>query len=130
LLWVLAAMGHGDRLAVVDANYPSYSVHERTVILASADVTSAIAAIATVFPVDTFVEPAVHHMTPDGDPGVLLPVHVEVGRCIDEADGRPHRMGGIERSRFYDIARGAFAAVATGDTRAYACFLLTKGVVA
>lgn len=31
LLWVLAAMGHGDELAVVDRNFPARSVANDTV---------------------------------------------------------------------------------------------------
>ena len=31
LLWVLAAMGHGDELVVVDRNFPSHSVRNNFV---------------------------------------------------------------------------------------------------
>ena len=33
LLWILAAMGHGDRLVLANANYPAYARHARTVSL-------------------------------------------------------------------------------------------------
>ena len=34
LLWTIAAMGHVDTLAVVDANYPAHSLHKRVVTIA------------------------------------------------------------------------------------------------
>lgn len=35
LLWALAAMGHGDTIAIVDANYPAHALHTRVITLAS-----------------------------------------------------------------------------------------------
>ena len=38
-------------------------------------------------------------------------------------------MMGIERFRFYDIARESYAVIQTGERRFYGCFILRKGVV-
>jgi L-fucose mutarotase len=75
LLWTLAAMGHGDELAVVDANYPARALHQRCIELPGVDTSQALAAITSVFPVDDFVSPAVWRMTPDGEPGATFGVH-------------------------------------------------------
>ena len=53
LLHALASMGHGDEIAVVDANFPSVSVGRRVIALPGADAPQALAAILTVFPLDT-----------------------------------------------------------------------------
>ena len=55
LLYVLAAMGHGDELAVIDANFPADSVarrtcHGRVVSLAGASMPEAVSAILSVLP--------------------------------------------------------------------------------
>lgn len=127
LLWALSAMGHGDVLAVVDANYPAYALHERVLPLAGVDITGAVSAIGAVIPVDQAVDPAVFAMAPDGD--VVVESHTAVGRVLTQSEGRPVTVEPLARSDFYRQARGAFAVVLTGETRSYACFLITKGIV-
>lgn len=129
LLWALAAMGHGDTLAVVDRNYPAYALHDRVLPLAGVDITEAFAAIGAVVPVDRAVEPAVFAMAPDGDPDAVVESHGAVRAVLTASEGRPVTLQPVERTDFYALARKAFAVVLTGETRSYACFVLTKGVV-
>ena len=35
----------------------------------------------------------------------------------------------LERFKFYEIAKEAFVIVSTTDTRAFGCFIFTKGVI-
>lgn len=129
LLHVLASMGHGDVLAVVDRNYPAHSVHERLVELPGNDVTTVVAAVAGLLPIDDFISPAVLGMAPDGDPRFTSPAHDEVRAALEAAEGTPVTYATLERTAFYERARAAYAAIATSDDRPYACFLITKGVV-
>ena len=129
LLWILAAMGHGDELAVVDANYPAHSLHQRCVDIPAIDTGRALTAISTLFPIDDFVTPAVWHMVPDGEPDARFAVHDRGAAILESAEGKAVALAPLERTAFYARARGAFAAVATTDSAPYACFLLTKGVV-
>jgi L-fucose mutarotase len=134
LLYVLAAMGHGDDLVVADANFPADSVarqtaHRRVVRLAGVDTPGAVRAILSVYPLDDAVDEPVRRMLVDGTPE-LPPVQHEVQAAVDAAEGRPRPMGGIERFAFYDAARTAYAVVATGERRFWGCVLLKKGVVA
>jgi L-fucose mutarotase len=129
LLWILAAMGHGDELAVVDANYPARALHQRCVEIPAVDTARALTAISTLIPIDDFVTPAVWHMAPDGEPGARFEVHDRAAAILESAEGRAVPLAPLERTAFYARARAAFAAVATTDSAPYACFLLTKGVV-
>ncbi|MBO0982624.1 RbsD/FucU family protein [Rathayibacter sp. SD072] len=129
LLWALAAMGHGDTLAVVDANYPAYALHSRVLPLAGADMASAVTAITSLFPVDTAIEPAVLAMVPDDDVDLVFPSHRSISRTLSRAEGRDVVVAPLARTPFYERARSAFAVVLTGETSAFACFLITKGVV-
>lgn len=129
LLWALSAMGHGDTLAVVDANYPAYALHSRVLPLAGVDITAAVVAIGAVLPVDQAVEPAVFAMAPDGDPFAIIESHTSVADALSASEGRAMTIAPVERSDFYPQAKGAFAVVLTGETRSYACFIITKGVV-
>jgi L-fucose mutarotase len=126
LLHHLRAMGHGDRLAVVDRNYPAQAHAARLVRLDGVGLETAVRAVLSVFPLDTFVAPPVLRMTgPDG----LQPVHGPVDAAIDEVADEPVDKGGLDRFAFYDRAREAYAIVATGEDLPYGCYLFTKGVV-
>ena len=130
LLWALAAMGHGDRLAIVDANYPAHSHSTRVIPLAAVPLVDAVTDVLTLYPVDDFLEPAAFRMVPDGEPDAEFDVHRDVERVTSAKEGRPVRFEAVERTRFYELAAGCFATVATTDDRPYGCFVITKGVVA
>lgn len=129
LLWALAAMGHGDRLAIVDANYPAYSKHERVIPMPGVSLVDAVRDIVRLMPVDDFVEQPAACMVPDQQPSHVADVHLVVQKILDEAEGRAVGMRAVERTPFYELASTAFAVVATTDNRAFGCFILTKGVI-
>ena len=55
LLHVLRAMGHGDELVIVDANFPAASMGRRVVALDGVSATRALEAVLSVMPLDDFV---------------------------------------------------------------------------
>ena len=128
LLTALAEMGHGDVLAVVDRNFPAHSCGRRVVELPGADATEVLRAVLTLLPVDPYQDPPAWHMRQDdGDDG---PAVASVRAVLDSAEQRPVGFAGVDRPRFYDLARAAYCTVRTADNRPYACFLVAKGVVA
>jgi L-fucose mutarotase len=128
LLHRLAAMGHGDEIAVVDRNYPAYSAGPEVIELAGVGTTEAVRAILTVLPLDTFVDRPVLHMEPvSGEP--VLPIHREVLELASAAEGRGVAAQRLARHEFYERTRSAAAIVATTEDRPYGCFLLVKGVI-
>ncbi len=134
LLHILASMGHGDDLALVDRNFPAASVARQTVtgrlvLKDNTTVTEAARAILSVLPLDSFVAAPVAHMQVVNEPQTRLPVHEEMQGVLDEAEGQPVKMGSIERFAFYEAAKNAFAVVATSEARPYGCFILKKGVI-
>ncbi|WP_377840790.1 RbsD/FucU family protein [Bosea sp. UC22_33] len=135
LLWVLAAMGHGDDLALVDANHPAETIASATtsgrlIRLPGLTMQRAARAILSVLPIDDFEPEPVRRMEVVGDVAAIPEVQRAVQAEIDTALGRPSPLAGIERFAFYDQARRAFAVVQVGDPRPYGCFLLRKGVIA
>nr|WP_279581908.1 RbsD/FucU domain-containing protein [Fodinicola feengrottensis] len=68
LLHVLAAMGHGDEIAVVDANFPAVTMGRRVVRLDGVDVPTAAEAVCTVLPLDRFVDAPIVRMAVVDDP--------------------------------------------------------------
>lgn len=129
LLWALAAMGHGDRLALVNANYPAYSRQQRVIALPGVSLVEAAQAILQLMPIDDLCGDVAFRMVPVGKADVMMEVHRDLQHALDVAENRPVPMQALEPSSFYEIAATAFAAVATSDNRPYGCFVIAKGVV-
>ncbi|MBL8573802.1 MAG: hypothetical protein JNM13_09000 [Hyphomicrobiaceae bacterium] len=134
LLWLIAAMGHGDELVLVDRNYPALATAKATltgrlITLDGVDTTEAARAILTLMPLDGFVETPILRMEVTGEPATVLPVHADLKAVADAAEGRDVAMGSIERLTFYAAARRGFGVVQTSEARPYGCFILKKGVV-
>ena len=134
LLWVLASMGHGDDLAIVDANFPAHTVASETtsgelIALPGLSMAQAVKAILSLMPLDTFVEDPVRRMEKVGDPVTIPPIQREVGAVVEAVAGKPVPLVGIERYSFYEAAKDAYAVVQVGDLRPYGCFLIRKGVI-
>jgi L-fucose mutarotase len=134
LLWLMASMGHGDDLAVVDANHPAEriaraSVTGRLIRLPGLQLPQVIGAILTVLPLDAS-EPApirvmIDAREPDKTPEVHGAVLQEINRGLDQ----PIAFGAIERFAFYDSAKRSFGVVQVGDIRSFGCFLIRKGTI-
>jgi L-fucose mutarotase len=134
LLFVLAAMGHGDELTVVDANFPADSVarrtsHGRVVPLAGVPTPRAVGAILSLLPLDQFVDAPVRTMTAGGPADVIPDVQLEVQAIIDEVEGRHWPMGTLDRFAFYEAARASYVVVLTGESRFFGNFLIKKGAL-
>jgi L-fucose mutarotase len=134
VLYALRAMGHGDDLIVADTNFPSDSVARETVfgevLRIDADAATAIAAILSVYPLDSFVDDAAARMEVVGAPKEIPPVQKEVQKVIDKAEGKKWPMISIERYAFYERAKQAYCVIQTHERRFYGCFAFRKGVIA
>jgi len=129
LLHALAGMGHGDEVAIVDANFPAARLGRRVVALAGASSPDALAAVLSVFPLDADTVPAALTMQVTGEPDAL-PEAVAAFAAVFSACGLADwEIGALPRHAFYERARGACALVCTGELRPYGNILLVKGVV-
>jgi L-fucose mutarotase len=129
LLHVLRAMGHGDDLVIVDANFPAASMGRRVVALDGVSATRALEAVLSVMPLDEFVAAPCARMEVVDDPDAVPEICREFQAIIDRADDGRFQLARIERFAFYERARQAFALVRTGETRLYGNVLLKMGIV-
>ncbi len=126
LLHALAVMGHGDAIALVDANYPA--TRGRAMIpLAGTGIAGALRAVLSVLPLDTFVPHPAMVMQVVGNPEQTPPVCAEINAILREHGAGPAHA--IERHAFYAAAEQAYAIVALGERRFYGNVILIKGVV-
>jgi L-fucose mutarotase len=131
LLFALASMGHGDEVAIVDANFPAARVARAQgascVVLSGCNSTLALEAVLSVLPLDDFDPVCAWTMQVVGDvKQVPLPV-VEFNTVLQSVAST--QANTLERFDFYDRAQRAFLVVQTGDMRRYANVLLRKGVI-
>jgi len=126
LLAILSDMGHGDELAIVDANFPADTVAQRLVRLPGISATDALDAVLSVLPLDDFVD---HPAAAMDAPGERPAIYPEFEALLKKAEGRSIDLDPVDRFAFYDRAKQAYAVIATGERRLYANIILKKGVL-
>jgi L-fucose mutarotase len=129
LLMILQAMGHGDEIALVDANFPAKSNSRRLVRLDGVDASQALTAVLSVLPLDSFVKAPANCMQVVGKPKEIPPAIADFQTIVDKLSPVKTKIARIERFGFYERAKTCFAIVATSDRRLYANIILTKGVI-
>jgi L-fucose mutarotase len=129
LLHVLDTMGHADRLALVDRNFPAASAGRPVIRLGEVGVVRALTAILTVFPLDGFVDRPLERMEVDDDPSIVTHDQRLVLDAASAAHGSPLDYGVIPRLDFYERVRGVSVVIHTLEAQPWGCFILQKGVV-
>lgn len=131
-LHALAAMGHGNDVAIVDANFPAASLAReggaRLVQLAGATSAQALEAVLSLLPLDDFASEAAWTMQVVGDAAAVPQPVVEFAAALAKAGERPAAT--LERLAFYERAKSAFLILQTGESRKYGNIILRKGVIA
>ena len=133
LLHLLASMGHGDDLALVDANHPAARVADSTIRgevlrMPGIPVDALLAAILTVLPIDDFTDDPIRFMAVVGNPDDI-PEAVVAMQDVTRRAGFAGHFRSLPRNDFYEAARTSFGVVQCGETRLYGNVLIRKGVV-
>ena len=130
VLAVLRGMGHGDELAIVDANYPAAASGRPVIRMDGVASTTRMAeAVLSLMPLDEFVPCAAFHMQVVDDPDAELPIFTEIRELLKRYEPKVSRLEGIERFAFYERVQRAFTVIITGERRLYGNLLLKKGIV-
>lgn len=132
LLKVLMEMGHSDRIVIADGNFPSESVGRNAVVIRADGhgVPELLDAILKLMPLDEYVDAPVSLMQVMPGDNAKTPIWDEYKAIVKKYDSREEKaFSEIERFRFYEEAKTAYAIVATGETAIYANIMLQKGVV-
>jgi L-fucose mutarotase len=129
LLHALRAMGHGDEIAIVDANFLARKNARRFIEIAGASATEILDAILSVLPLDTYVDHPAHGMQIVNEPDKMPVICQEFADIINRREMRDVSVQGLERDMFYKRTADCFAVVSTAETRLYGNIILTKGVV-
>ncbi len=132
LLKVLCEMGHSDRIVIGDGNFPAETMGKDAIVIRcdGHGVPELLDAILQLFPLDAYVEHPVNLMQVMPGDDVKTPIWDTYKEIVAKYDARgAAAVGEIERFKFYDEAKTAYAVIATGETALYANIMLQKGVV-
>ena len=127
LLMILCAMGHGDEIAIVDANYPADTDATRLVRMDGHSATRILAAVLSVMPLDDFAQSAFR-------PGIasdtdhLEPIMAEFQKIVTRYEPAV-TLAPLIGADFYERVKGAYAVVASGERALYGNIVLRKGVI-
>lgn len=128
LLHALREMGHGDEIALVDANYPAAEHARRLVRADGVGLVALLEAILPVLPLDTAVPDAIFRAALHNDPAQRAPIHDAVdalcGRLRPGFAVRP-----LAGEALYPRIRASHTLVATGERALFANVILRKGVI-
>ena len=128
LLYTLRAMGHGDEIALVDANYPAQE-HARRLIRADGHgVLALLTAILQVLPLDRAVPSAIFRASLNNDPAQKGQIHRDVdalcARLVPDFAVTP-----LSGEALYPRIRSAHTIIATSEPELFGNVILRKGVV-
>ena len=125
-------MGHSDRLVIADGNFPVMSMGKNAQIIRmdGHGVLEILDAILRVFPLDTYIEKPVNLMEVMPGDNVQTPIWDVYKKTVEKYDERgKNAIGEIERFKFYEETKTAYAVIATSEKALYANIMLQKGVV-
>lgn len=128
LLYALRAMGHGDELAIVDANYPAQEHARRLVRADGHGLVDMIRAVLTVFPIDQSQPAALFRTALNNCPPQKSSIHDKIDALLHAM--RPgYQVTVLDGGAFYPRVRAAHTVIATGELALFANVILRKGVV-
>ena len=128
LLRVLRTMGHGDEIAIADANYPAETDARRLIRMDGHDAPRLLDAILSVMPVDDMVADAVWRPAAFNDPTRMEPVFADFTAVLLKHEPK-QKIVPLAGAEFYARVKGCFAIVASGERRLYGNIVIRKGVI-
>ena len=129
LLSVLYRMGHGDEIVLADAHFPAETLGKRVIRADGIRIPDLLRAILPLWVLVDFVDDPLLMMEPvqgdELDESVEDSYRIVIKSFFPEAPAIQR----LERFKFYERSKGAFAVVQSGDIAKYGNIILKKGVL-
>lgn len=130
IMTIIMQMGHSDEIALVDAHFPGYSNANRFYRAAGVSIPELLDAVLYFFPLETKLfadKPAFMMEVVKGD-SMDPDLMGEIESVFKKYDPDYGGIEKLERMKFMERARNAFAIISTGEDRKYSNVILTKGL--
>jgi L-fucose mutarotase len=128
LLAGLCRMGHGDEIVLADAHFPGETFNNRVIRADGLKIPALIEAILPLFVLDTYVPDPIVMMAPVAGDRLDENVLKAYRAAIERHDPAAPPTAFIDRFKFYERAKSAWAVVMTGEVAKYGNIILKKGV--
>ena len=129
LLKILMEMGHGDEIVIADGNFPAASIAQKLVRLNGLGTCVVLEAVLKLFPLDAYVDKPVGLMQVVPGDKTKPVIWKEYKKIIKSSGEKFDDFEFIERFKFYERAKSAYAVIATSELALYANIILKKGIV-
>ena len=132
LLKVLCEMGHGDKIVIADGNFAAASTGKSAIVIRcdGHGVPELLDAILKLFPLDRYVDCPITLLNVLPGDNVETPIWNVFKDIVSKYEKNADSLfTGISRSDFYDVAKDAYAIIATSEKALYANVILQKGVL-
>lgn len=130
LLKILNDMGHGDEIAIVDANYPAAASRAKHMVVANGISSSdLLKAVLELLPVDTFVTQPVKLMQVVPGDNYVPVIWEEYIKILEDYGIQKDKIQYIERYEYYSNCDKAYCIVSTGERARYGNLIIRKGVI-
>lgn len=132
LLMHLSAMGHGEWVAVVDANFTAnFLSHGKPVVrIPGHDLERVSRAVLSVIPLaDDVPQPAAYMQVCNQAQGHRTAAQQALVDALQQEGLPSERVEAVERYAFYDKIRGVSLIIQTGESTAYGNAMFCKGVI-
>jgi L-fucose mutarotase len=128
LLAVLDRMGHGDEIVLADAHFPGDTLGKRVLRADGLKIPDLLDALLPLFILDTYVASPLIMMNPESGDQLDPAVEASYRQAVDKHWPMTPPIQRIDRFKFYDRTKQAFAILMTGETSKYGNIILKKGV--
>lgn len=129
LLYCLQSMGHGDTLAIVDANFPAASNSQfKHIPMLGVNCSQILEAILKHVPLDAFTPAPIRIMAQDNSEQPTDAASDFI-KTVKQSEESEYNHIFLERNEFYKKSRECQLIISTNDLRPYACVILQKGVI-
>jgi len=129
LLATLFRMGHGDEIVLADAFFPGDSCGKRVIRADGIGIPSLLEGILPLITLDSYVKSPLFMMSPAEKDELDMGIEAAYRSVVDAFWPETPPIQRVERFKFYDQAKNAYAIVMTGEIRKYANIILKKGVI-
>ena len=126
LLKILCEMGHGDELVIADGNFSAKGHPQRVVRLDGHGTAEVLDAVLSLFPLDNLAPTVLLMSTDDGSRSEIWSSYQKLGEKYEKEN---YKTAEIERFKFYERAKAAYAVVTTSEKALYANIIIKKGVI-
>jgi len=129
LLAVLFRMGHGDEIVLADSFFPGDSFGKRVVRADGIGIPLLLEGILPLITLDSYVPNPLLMMKPAEKDELDMSVEAAYRRVVNKFWPETPPIQRVERFKFYEQAKNAFAVVMTGEVKKYGNIILKKGVI-